>query len=144
MFSTKTYLALLIIMELSGKDRKSPLTSIKLAKQYNISKRYLEVIFGNLSKIGLISSRRGIGGGYSLACDLERISLYDLAVAAEGGIKLFAAGEFLPEKGERAITLRAVNLFWNNLEDELFERMKSYKLSDLVEELADRDEMYYI
>jgi len=106
MFSSKTYLALLVILELKEKNRLSPLTSGELAHKYGVSKRYLEVVFNNLAKSGIISSKRGIGGGYFLAADTDELSLYDLASAAEGGLKIFPGGEYLDEKGGHTATIK--------------------------------------
>ncbi|MBD3217282.1 MAG: Rrf2 family transcriptional regulator [candidate division Zixibacteria bacterium] len=144
MFSSKTYLALLVVLELSQRERSAPLTSRHLARQYNVSKRYLEVVFNNLAKAGIISSKRGIGGGYFLASDIDKLNIYDLSMAAEGGIKIFAGGEYLDEEGDRAGLIRDINLFWNDLNEEVMEKLKSHKLSDLVSRLSDLKEMYYI
>lgn len=144
MFSSKTYLALLVVLELSEKERSAPLTSRHLARQYNVSKRYLEVVFNNLAKAGIISSKRGIGGGYFLASDMEKLSVYDLALAAEGGIKIFSGGEYLDEEGPRAELIKGINGFWNDLNDEIMQNLKRHKLSDLVSYLTDLKEMYYI
>ncbi len=144
MFSSKTYLALLVVLELSQRERSAPLTSRHLARQYNVSKRYLEVVFNNLAKAGIISSKRGIGGGYFLASDIDKLSIYDLSMAAEGGIKIFSGGEYLDEEGDRAGLIRDINGFWNDLNQEIMEKLKSHKLSDLVSRLAKLKEMYYI
>jgi Rrf2 family protein len=144
MFSSKTYLALLVVLELSQRERSAPLTSRHLARQYNVSKRYLEVVFNNLAKAGIISSKRGIGGGYFLASDIDKLNIYDLSMAAEGGIKIYSGGEYLDEEGDRAGLIRDINRFWNDLNEEMMEKLKSHKISDLVSRLADLKEMYYI
>ena len=144
MFSSKTYLALLVVLELSEKERSAPLTSRHLARQYNVSKRYLEVVFNNLAKAGIISSKRGIGGGYFLASNIEKLSIFNLAMAAEGGIKIFAGGEYLSENGDRAGIIKGINEFWSGLNEEIMDSLKSRKLSDLLTHLRDLKEMYYI
>lgn len=144
MFSSKTYLALLIILELVGKDNSNPLTSRDLARQYNVSKRYLEVVFNNLAKAGIISSRRGIGGGYFMNGELDGRSLLDLATAAEGGVRLFSGGEYLTEKGDKAAVIKGVNTFWNSLDARVMENLKTQKLSDLISDLDKNKQMYFI
>ena len=144
MFSSKTYLALLIILELVGRDNSNPLTSRDLARQYNISKRYLEVVFNNLAKAGIISSRRGIGGGYFMNDELDGMTLHDLATAAEGGLRLFNGGEYLIEKGDKAAVIKGINSFWNSLDTRVMENFKTQKLSDLISDLDKNMQMYYI
>jgi Rrf2 family protein len=144
MFSSKTYLALLIVLELSGKDNTSPLTSKDLAGQYNVSKRYLEVVFNNLAKAGIISSKRGIGGGYFLTSSIDRLSLHDLATAAEGGVRIFSGGDYLAETGDRAGVIKGVNSFWSGLDDTVMDNLRKHKLSDLIKDLNKYKEMYYI
>ena len=144
MFSSKTYLALLVILELSRKDQTGPLTSRNLASKYNVSKRYLEVVFNNLAKSGLISSKRGIGGGYFLTADTEKLSIFDLAVAAEGGLKIFSGGDFLEEKGDRAGNIGSVNNFWQKMDSDIMQSLKGYIIKDLITQLSDYKEMYYI
>ncbi len=144
MFSSKTYLALLVVLELSGREQSQPLTSRKLAQQYGVSKRYLEVVFNNLAKTGIISSKRGIGGGYYLTADLEKLSIYDLAVAAEGGVRIFSGGDYLSEQGKRAGVIKGVNNFWTNLDQKIMNELKEQKLSDLLDDLTNFKDMYYI
>jgi Rrf2 family protein len=144
MFSSKTYLALLVIMELSEKNRSSPLTSRDLAQKYGVSKRYLEVVFNNLAKSGIISSKRGIGGGYFLAGDIEKLSIYDLAEAVEGGLRIFTGGEYLGEDGRHAEVIKGINGFWNGLDEKVMNILQEHKLSDLLSELNNLRDMYYI
>jgi len=144
MLSSKTYLALLVILELAGRGQSEPLTSMSLANRYGISKRYLEVVFGNLAKSGMIASRRGIGGGYYLAVDLNNLTIYNLALAAEGGIRIFVGGEYLSEDGDKAPLINAINAFWNNLDVEIKDRLRARRLADIISELTEIKEMYYI
>ena len=144
MFSSKTYLALLVVLELSEKNRSSPLTSRDLAQKYGVSKRYLEVVFNNLAKSGIISSKRGIGGGYFLAGDIDKLSIHDLAGAVEGGLKIFAGGEYLNEDSKHAEVIKGINRFWNSLDSEVMDILRNHKLSDLLAELNNLRDMYYI
>jgi Rrf2 family transcriptional regulator, iron-sulfur cluster assembly transcription factor len=144
MFSSKTYLALLVVLELSEKNRSSPLTSRDLAQKYGVSKRYLEVVFNNLAKSGIISSKRGIGGGYFLAGEIDKLSIHDLAEAVEGGIKIFAGGEYLDEDSKNAEIIKGINRFWNNLDAKVMSILHEHKLSDIIADLNNLRDMYYI
>ena len=67
--STKGRYALRVMTELAchAKDEFVPLKTI--ARQQNISEKYLESIIGVLSKAGIIDGLRGKGGGYRLNRD---------------------------------------------------------------------------
>jgi len=59
-----------------------------ISRRQNISPRYLEQIFQDLKKAGLLNSRRGPQGGYSLARPAEEITVKDIVLAAEGELQL--------------------------------------------------------
>jgi Rrf2 family protein len=56
----------------------------EMATVYKVPKEFLEEIIQNLIRGGLIKSKRGACGGYTLARPLEQISLYDVIEAIEG------------------------------------------------------------
>ncbi len=59
-----------------------------ISRRQQISPRYLEQIFQDLKKAGLLNSRRGPQGGYSLARPAEEITVKDIILAAEGELEL--------------------------------------------------------
>lgn len=62
-------------------------TQIKdISRRQKISQRYLEQIFNKLLKAGLLKSRRGPRGGYTLSRDPAEISVCDVITAAQGPI----------------------------------------------------------
>ncbi len=67
-------------------DRKGPLSLRKIAEQEDISLKFLEQIFPNLKKAGLIDSVRGVRGGYMLSRDPADIRVGDIVRAVEGPI----------------------------------------------------------
>ena len=59
-----------------------------ISRRQNISPRYLEQIFQDLKKAGLLKSRRGPQGGYSLTRAPEEITVKEIVLAAEGELLL--------------------------------------------------------
>jgi Rrf2 family iron-sulfur cluster assembly transcriptional regulator len=57
-----------------------------ISKRQKISQRYLEQIFNKLLKAGLLASKRGPKGGYTLSRDPAEITLGDIINAAQGPI----------------------------------------------------------
>ena len=59
-----------------------------ISRRQEISPRYLEQIFQDLKRAGLLKSRRGPQGGYSLAKPADEITVEDIVLAAEGELLL--------------------------------------------------------
>lgn len=90
-------------------------TQIKdIAERQAIPPRFLEQIFQDLKRAGLVSSKRGPRGGYHLAQPASDIRIGDIVRALEGPITLLA--DKGKERGEGDATSRAVT-------DETFEEL---------------------
>ena len=57
-----------------------------VARRKNIPQKYLEQILLNLKNTGILVSKRGVGGGYSLSRPPEDISLGEIIRAVEGSL----------------------------------------------------------
>jgi Rrf2 family transcriptional regulator, iron-sulfur cluster assembly transcription factor len=60
----------------------------EMASVIDVSPALLAKIFQNLSKLGLVKSYRGVGGGFMLGRPAEEISLLSIVEAVEGPIVL--------------------------------------------------------
>ncbi len=70
-----------------------------------IPPRFLEQIFQDLKKAGLVTSKRGPRGGYQLATDPAEIRVGDVIKALEGPVDLRAApAELGPAEAAVAVT----------------------------------------
>ncbi len=74
-----------------------------ISRRQNISPRYLEQIFQDLKKAGLLKSRRGPQGGYSLAKPAEEITVKDIVLAAEGELQLVNCVKGRRKKAKKAL-----------------------------------------
>lgn len=74
------------MLELAAND-ESPLSLTGLAKRLKVTSAYLIQISQSLTKAGLIKSREGTKGGYTLAKPAAKISLLAIFEALEGDIK---------------------------------------------------------
>lgn len=82
-------------------------TQIKeIAERQAIPPRFLEQIFQDLKRAGLVGSRRGPRGGYQLAKNASDIRLGDIVRALEGPITLCGNREESPDGDatSRAVT----------------------------------------
>jgi Rrf2 family protein len=76
-------------------------TQIKdIAERQAIPARFLEQIFQDLKRAGIVSSKRGPRGGYQLARDASEIRLGDVVRAVEGPIDLARPEHEGPEPGD--------------------------------------------
>ncbi|HRK32174.1 MAG TPA: Rrf2 family transcriptional regulator [Tepidisphaeraceae bacterium] len=60
-----------------------PQTTQQIADGCKVPVSYLSKVFQPLSKVGMVSAQRGLGGGYVLERDVDQISLLDVVNAVE-------------------------------------------------------------
>jgi|SRR5215216_3690169 Rrf2 family protein len=134
--STKVDYACRVLTELARLHGSAELAQIEhLARVEEVPANFLAQILSELRNGGLITSRRGIQGGYALARPPDQISLYDIFVAIDGEV-LGLSGNHEGRSGRR---LRQV---WNEIRGNLAEQAKQYTLDKLLSKSP--EEMYYI
>ena len=134
--SVKVDYACRVMAELARLHDSGTLAQIEhLARTEAVPANFLAQILGKLRTHGLIVSRRGNQGGYTLARAPEDISLFDILEAVEGGC-LHLSGNFQGRSGRR---LKQV---WGEIGAALAEKTQSYTLDQLASK--NPTEMYYI
>jgi len=83
MISRKTKYALKALKVLARRYKKEPTFVWEIVNQENIPRHYLEAILVQLKHSGLIESRAGKGGGYSLLLPADQISFLFVLEAIE-------------------------------------------------------------
>lgn len=78
--------ALKALIELAVNHNRSVAVTLinDIAERENIPKKYLEQILLNLKNAGILVSKRGVGGGYSLSRAPSEISLGEIIRIVEG------------------------------------------------------------
>jgi Rrf2 family protein len=84
MISKKTIYAFKALIYLAGVPSGQPVLIADLARDENIPKKFLEFILLSLRKGGLLQSRVGKGGGYTLALPANRITVGSIVRILEG------------------------------------------------------------
>jgi Rrf2 family protein len=69
-----------------GDGPAAPVTAEAVAAEQGIPHKFLEGILGDLRRAGLVTSRRGGGGGYTLAREASAITVADVIRAVDGPI----------------------------------------------------------
>ncbi|MBR2158795.1 MAG: Rrf2 family transcriptional regulator [Campylobacter sp.] len=88
LLTTKGVYGLMAIIEISKGDRTNPVSLKDISLVTNISKNYLEQLLNNLRKNGIVSSIKGIKGGYYLSKALDEITLFDIFNSLENEFNL--------------------------------------------------------
>lgn len=86
--STKSRYGVRALFDMAYHAGSMPAQIKDISRRQNISPRYLEQIFQDLKKAGLLKSRRGPQGGYSLARPPHQITVKEIVLAAEGELLL--------------------------------------------------------
>ena len=113
-------------------------TQIKdISRRQAIPPRFLEQIFQDLKRAGLVTSKRGPRGGYALAMDPDDVRLGDIVRALEGPISL--AGSDGNGSGDGDETSRVVT---ENVFAELSENIEACFDAITIQELCDRGDAH--
>ena len=76
------------MVELGLNYGKKPIFLKDIAKAEEISEKYLSLIIIPLRGVGLVSSMRGVHGGYNLAKEPSQITLKEIVAVLEGDCSL--------------------------------------------------------
>jgi Rrf2 family protein len=86
MISKKTIYAFKALIHLAGQPSGEPVLIADLARKESIPRKFLEFILLSLRKGGLLQSRVGKNGGYSLALPPNKITIGAIVRILEGDI----------------------------------------------------------
>jgi len=86
--STRARYGVRLMLALAENYTKEPVYLKDIARQEDISEKYLSLIIIPLRNIGLVTSIRGAYGGYNLAKDPKEINLKEIVDVLEGDCSL--------------------------------------------------------
>lgn len=121
-------------------DRTGPLSLREIARQEGISFQFLEQIFLDLRRSGLVGSVRGPQGGYYLALPPGEINVGDIVRALEGPIapvNCLAGARGREARCHRSGDCRARHV-WEKLRDRINEVLDGVFLDELIGPQPDR------
>lgn len=145
--STKGRYGLRAMVDMAVHQMDGPLALRVIAERQGISESYLEQVFTNLRKNGLVKASRGSQGGYELSRPAAEISVDQILTALEGPI----APVFCVDKTNSGNCERrghcATRSFWEELRDHIHEFLSNTSLQDLAdraESSCPEEPMYFI
>ncbi|WP_409308723.1 Rrf2 family transcriptional regulator [Pectobacterium sp. B1J-3] len=111
----------------------SPMTSEQMAEMLGTNPVVVRRTMAGMRDAGYVLSEKGHGGGWSIACDLKKVTLLDIHKAV-GGPHIFAIG--IETKESNCAVQKAVNSALKDAlreaEDLLVKRLGCISLSDLL------------
>lgn len=102
-----------------------------IADKQNISEHYLEQLFAQLRKAGIVKSIRGAYGGYALSRPPAQITAYDIIRVLEGTIEVSDCVEGTSCTNSDCCSTR---LLWVRIQDSIDSVLKSTTLQDMVDD----------
>ena len=82
--SKKQLAAIEAVLDIALHGGGALVRSAEIAERHGIAPRYLEPVLRQLGRSGILVGMRGPGGGYRLARERRRMSLWDLVEAMRG------------------------------------------------------------
>ena len=123
-------MAMADMAQVTKNGAESPVSLSDISERQEISLNYLEQIFGDLRRAGLVESRRGKAGGYLLAAPLEAIHIGDVIRAVDEPVEVTRCGAAAGclKKSGRCLT----HDLWAHLGGTVHAFLNSISLDDLV------------
>ena len=105
--TTKSPYAVRALAELARAGRAGPVPIGELARRRDIPVQFLEGLFATLRRAGILSSQRGVKGGYSFARPPEEVRVLEVVELLDGelGAEAIPAG---PPWSDAAEAVRGV------------------------------------
>ena len=126
-FSTKAEYGLKAMINLAQCFPKQK-TIKEIAKEENISQKYLERLLGVLNKNNLVVSHKGKSGGYVLAKNPKKMNVGEIIETLEGTIApMRCVGTFCSAKNRCPSSI-----VWNKLGTQIRKTLYNIKLSELI------------
>ncbi len=103
---------------------------LKSIAETGVPEQYLEQLLGNLRRAGLVTTVRGVQGGYQLARDPAQITVGDIIDATEGPVSL---SECLHDSEACQKSCGCpTRMVWSRLTDQINGLLQSITLKDML------------
>ncbi len=140
--STRTRYGLRALVEIARHDGDNPLKIKNIAKNQDISIKYLEQLVAVLKAGGFIRSIRGAKGGYLLAKSAETIKIGDVFNTFEGRLNITTEcteDEMSCPRAADCVTREV----WMQVQQAVDDVLNSITLADLVERAKEKCSVNY-
>ena len=137
-FSTKAEYGVRVMAHLAGTDGETPVSLSSIAEAEGLPLAYLEHLVQRLRKQGLVESRRGAHGGYTLSRPAEDITMAEIVEALEGHlapIECISAqddGTLVCSRETQLDRVCPTKVLWTRVQGSIVRTLKDITLSELV------------
>ena len=128
--NTKVRYGLRAILQIADGFGGEPVPISAISESQEISGKYLEQVVGTLRKANLISSRKGVKGGYTLVHPPEETTLWQIISALDSHTTLVEC-VLEPDLCDRSGDCLTRSI-WTLLSDRMQEFWSSFTLADLL------------
>jgi Rrf2 family protein len=138
--STKTRYGVRALFDMAYHSAGGPTQAKDIARRQEIPLRYLEQIFQDLKRAGIVDSKRGPRGGYQLKSEPKQIKLGDVVRALQGPIEeMFAPDDdrATTRRRETTSSRQVTSSLWRELATQVASWFDSVSLADMVKRGAD-------
>ena len=108
--TTKSPYALQALTELALAGDSAPVPIGELAKRREIPVQFLEQLFATLRRSGVLTSQRGVKGGYSFARPASEVTVLEIVEILDGPLGRDSAGVFAEAAEAARATLAALTV----------------------------------
>lgn len=115
---------------LAEADAKHPVSAVTMATELGVSEAHLSKVLQRLGREQLVTSRRGPGGGFTLAKPASDVRLFDIYDAVEGPLP---QGECLLGKEECVLGPCIMGSVLNDVHTQVAHYLKHTTLQDLMD-----------
>jgi Rrf2 family protein len=130
--SRQVQYALCGIFDLAYNGAGGPVRVQTIGARHRIPHRFLEQIFQRLRKAGLVSGKRGPGGGYVLTRRPEEINLREVLEAVEGPL----CAESAIDEEDWPASLHRPDFLWDDLARRTAEMLSQIVIAEVCREAA--------
>ena len=124
--SQKADYGLILLSSLASHARPDYVSINAVAKKNRLSPKFLSQVAHELRKEGILASKEGVTGGYTLAKSAQQIKLLDVLRVLEGK---FFNGKCFEEKGR---CICGANTIWKDMKNQVEAVLGGKSVADLV------------
>lgn len=131
-FTLKGRYAVQALVEIAYEDKTMPVALSEIALRENIPQNFLEQIFVKLRKAGIVTSLRGVKGGYILTKKPEEVFVLDILEAVNEPLQITRCQANSPKGCGLNHARCLTHFFWEDLSTHITGYLKQHSLADVI------------
>ena len=136
--TSKGRYAVMALADLANFDKGKPVSLRDISLRQGISLLYLEQIFSKLKNKNIVSSVRGVNGGYILTSRPNEVKLASIFSAVDEKVKTVQCKKESKKGCNGRLTKCLTHDLWDELENHINNFFDEKSLEDLVKDNAER------